>query len=148
PASGTNTIDIAKADATVKTDPYSGTYDGSAHGINGSAKGVVSEDLSSLLDLGATDTDAGHYTANWTVAGNIDYNSASGSNTIDIGVATVTGHITAKDRMYDGTTTVTLTSETLTGTIGSDDVSLTVGSASFDSKTVGSDGVTATGLGL
>jgi hypothetical protein len=51
--------------------------------------------------------------------------------------------------VYDGTSVATLASQTLAGVIGTDDVSLTVGSASFDDKNVGNGKtVTASGLAL
>jgi hypothetical protein len=51
--------------------------------------------------------------------------------------------------VYDGNSSATLASQTLAGVIGSDDVSLTVGSASFADKNAGNGKtVTATGLAL
>jgi uncharacterized repeat protein (TIGR01451 family) len=84
-ASGT--LVIAKASATVNVTGYTGTYDGNAHGATGSASGVQSEDLSGLLDLGASYTNAPGGTANWTFAGNNNYNSANGSVQIAIAKA-------------------------------------------------------------
>ena len=65
---------------------------------------------------------------------------------------TVTG-ITAGDKMYDGSTTATLdtTGATLTGVVGSDDVSVDASEAvgTFDDKNVGTGKtVTVTGLSL
>src|SRR5262249_46618839 len=63
--------------------------------------------------------------------------------------ATVTGAIAANDKVYDGTAAAKLSSQTLTGVIGADVVSLTVAAANFDTKNVGNNKtVTATGLGL
>jgi hypothetical protein len=45
--------------------------------------------------------------------------------------ATVTPHITASNKVYDGTTTATILTRTLTGVIGADAVSLTGGTATF-----------------
>src|SRR5204862_7931752 len=47
---------IHQASASITVNGYSGVYDGSAHGATGSATGVNGEDLSSLLNLGATFT--------------------------------------------------------------------------------------------
>src|SRR5207247_704734 len=62
---------------------------------------------------------------------------------------TLTPHITAQNKEYDGTTTATLSSQTLSGVIAGDVVSLTVTAANFDNKNVGTGKtVTATGLSL
>jgi hypothetical protein len=71
------------------------------------------------------------------------------SSSFDVTKATVTGGITANSKIYDGTTATTIASRTLTGVIGIDNVSLSGGTASFASKTVGTGKtVTATGLSL
>jgi hypothetical protein len=99
---------IAKADASITVNGYSGTYDGNAHGATGSASGVLSEDLSSLLHLGASFTDVPGGTANWTFDGNVNYKSASGSATISISQAdasiTVTGYSGTYDAAAHGAT--------------------------------------------
>ena len=69
--------------------------------------------------------------------------------TANITAASVTPHITAADKVYDGTTAAALLTRTLTGVFGSDDVTLTGGSATFADAAVGSGKtVTATGLSL
>jgi hypothetical protein len=61
----------------------------------------------------------------------------------------VTPSIAAANKPYDGNTTATITGRSLTGVQGSDNVSLTGGTANFDTKNVGTGKtVTATGLGL
>src|SRR5207245_1281271 len=63
--------------------------------------------------------------------------------------ATLAGSITANNKTYDGTMTATIATRTLSGILGSDDVSLVGGTANFANKTVGSGkSVTATGLSL
>src|SRR5262249_54963340 len=99
---GSSTVDIAKAKATITINPYSGTYDGDAHGLTGSATGVKSEDLSSLLNLGASFTNAGSYTVSWTFAGNDNYKSDGGNSTIDIAKAKATITINPYSGTYDG----------------------------------------------
>ena len=49
----------------------------------------------------------------------------------------MTGHFTADDKVYDGTTDATILTRNLTGAVSGDDVSLVDGSASFDTKHVG-----------
>jgi hypothetical protein len=81
-------------------------------------------------------------------AGNYSFNTTA-STTADITAATVTGSITADNKVYDGTTSATIASRSLSGAFEGDDVSLTGGSANFESKTVGTGKtVTATGLSL
>ena len=61
----------------------------------------------------------------------------------------VTPQVTAADKAYDGTTAATITGRTLTGVASGADVSLTGGTATFDTAAVGSGKtVTATGFGL
>ena len=63
--------------------------------------------------------------------------------------ATLTGSITAANKVYDGNTSATITSRTLTGVIGGDTVSYVGGTATFADKNVGTGKtVTGTGLGL
>jgi hypothetical protein len=87
-ATGSATITISQADATIKVDGYTGVYDGNPHGATGTAKGVKGEDFTTLLHLGNTFTNAPGGTANWTFDGNIDYKSASGTAAIVIKQAT------------------------------------------------------------
>ena len=80
---------------------------------------------------------------------NYQLSSTTATTPADITGKSVTPHITANNKVYDGTTAATLTSQTLTGVIGGDVVSLTVTAANFDTKDVGTGKtVTATGLGL
>lgn len=83
-------------------------------------------------------------------AANYQLASASASTTANITTASLSPQITANNKVYNGTTSATIATRTLSGTVyGSDDVSLTGGTASFASAAVG-DGidVTATGLSL
>jgi hypothetical protein len=82
-------------------------------------------------------------------AGNYELASTSASTSADITAATLTGSITANNKPYDGTTTATIATRTLNGVMGSDDVSLVGGTATFAGKNAGSGkSVTATGLSL
>jgi hypothetical protein len=86
-ASGTASIMISQTDATITVNGYTGVYDGNAHGATGSATGVKGEDLSSLLNLGSSFTDVPGGKANWSFAGNTDYESATGTAAIVISMA-------------------------------------------------------------
>ena len=83
-------FNIAKANATINVNGYSGVYDGQAHGASGTATGVKGESLTSLLDLGGSLTNVPGGTANWNFAGNGNYNSKTGSVAITINKATPT----------------------------------------------------------
>ncbi len=102
PASGSVAITISQADATINVSGYSGVYDGNAHGATGSATGVNGEDLSNLLNLGASFTDVPGGTANWTFAGNTDYKSASGGVAITISQANAAINVSGYSGAYDG----------------------------------------------
>ncbi|MFL5495798.1 MAG: beta strand repeat-containing protein, partial [Gemmatimonadales bacterium] len=80
-------------------------------------------------------------------AGNYILASTTVTTTANITPATLTGHFTAGNRIYDGTTAATFTARTLTGVLGTDDVSLTGGIALFDDKHV-ANGKTVTGTGF
>ncbi len=83
-ASGIVSIVINKANANIHISGWSGEYDGYYHGASGSAAGALGENLSGLLNLGASFREIGGHTASWTFAGNNNYNSDSGSVSIVI----------------------------------------------------------------
>jgi hypothetical protein len=66
---------------------YTGVYDGNAHGVTGTAAGVKSENLNSLLSLGASFTNAPGGTASWSFSGDANYKATSGAATISIAKA-------------------------------------------------------------
>ena len=101
-ATDNGTISITKANATVDVNGATITYDGQAHGATGTATGVAGENLASLLDLGATFTNAPGGTANWSFAGNSNYNSQSGSVAITINKANATVQVNGVTVTYDG----------------------------------------------
>src|SRR5439155_16546305 len=69
--------------------------------------------------------------------------------TADITAKPVTPEIKANNKIYDRTTTATLSSQTVTGVIAPDVVTLVVGAANFDTKDAGTGKtVTATSLSL
>ena len=85
PASdNTKKLATGKATTTIVVSGYSGTYDGQAHGATGTARGVSNTDLSSLLSLGNSFTNVPGGTANWSFAGNGNYNPATGAVPITI----------------------------------------------------------------
>src|SRR5205814_9707794 len=80
-------------------------------------------------------------------AGN--YTLTQPSATAAITAATLTGSINAANKIYDGTTAATIATHTISGVIGSDNVSLSGGTATFADENVGNGkSVSATGLSL
>src|SRR5438094_2815935 len=84
PASGDASVTITQASATVSVSGYTGIYDGHAHSATGSALGVTGEDLSTLLNLGASFTDVPGGTAHWPFARNDDYAAAAGAAAVNM----------------------------------------------------------------
>jgi hypothetical protein len=87
PASIHATTVALKASGTINVAGFDGVYDGVAHGASGTATGVNGEDLSSLLNLGATFTDPPGGAASWTFGGNANYEAASGTVPVTIAKA-------------------------------------------------------------
>ncbi len=106
-ASGTATLTINKANATVVVAAYSVIYDGSSHtasvtsitGVNGENGSTVgSVDLS-----GTTHTNAGTYTGDaWIFTGTGNYNNTSGTVNNAIAKATATVNVVDYTGIYDG----------------------------------------------
>jgi hypothetical protein len=86
-SSDTKSITITRANAVVTVNGYTGVYDGNAHGASGSATGVTGENLTSLLNLGASFTNVPGGTAHWSFAGNTNYAPSSGDASVIINKA-------------------------------------------------------------
>ena len=93
---------IAKADASVLVNGYSGVYDGQAHGASlGHATGIGGVDLSSGVTLGASFTNVPGGTAQWTFS-YANYNDQSGDAAIDISKASAVISVTPYSVIYNG----------------------------------------------
>jgi hypothetical protein len=108
-----------------------------------SGPATVSGNTVSILGAGTVTVRASQSgDANWNPATSVDQSFA-------VAKATVTGTITASNKVYDGTTVATIATRTLSGVVGTDNVSLSGGLATFAGKNVGTGkAVTATGLSL
>jgi len=120
--------------------------------LNGNSVGSASTDASGTATLtGASlaSINAGTYPTGVraSFAGDSVYASSNATNSLFVDRATVTPHITASDKEYDGTVAATVTSRSLTGVIGTDDVGLAVATATFSDKNAGAN-KTVTGAGL
>ncbi|GFE56990.1 S8 family serine peptidase [Geobacter sp. AOG1] len=121
--SGDVAIVINRANATISVGSWTGTYDGTAHGATGTAKGIGGIDLCASLNLGSTFTTFPGGTAHWTFSGGINYYDASGDVAIVINKkpASVTPNSTSKvlgavDPAFTGTLTGFLASDSVTAT--------------------------------
>jgi hypothetical protein len=73
--------------------------------------------------------------------------STSSALTQNVNTKSLTGSFTAQNKTYDRTTAATILTRSLSGVVGSDDVSLSGGTATFSDKNVG-NGKTVTGTGF
>jgi hypothetical protein len=130
--------------ATIATRTLTGVLGSDAVTLTGGTatfadKNVGTGKTVTATGLSLTGADAGDYTLSPTTA----------TTTADITPASLTGSFTAANKVYDGTTSATVSTRSVTGKLGSDDVNLAGGTATFDSKNVGtSKTVTLTGATL
>src|SRR5215212_10047095 len=121
----TITDQIDKANAVITVTGFSGIYDSSAHGATGSATGVQGEDLSSLLNLGASFSNVPGGTANWTFNSgyaNNNYNTASSSVAIVINSKPVTVTTSNNSKTYGDAEPNPLTTADLSGFVATDGI--------------------------
>ncbi|HJQ04594.1 MAG TPA: YDG domain-containing protein [Nocardioides sp.] len=140
---------INKAGATINVSDLEQTYDGAGHAITTTTS-------PSGLQVDVAYSQGGSPVAHPTAAGTYDFTATvddanySGSTTgqLVIDRRVVHGTFAAADKAYDGTTAADVTSESLTDAVAGDDVHLTGGTAAFDGKDAGTQGVTLTGAAL
>ena len=103
--STTMTLTIDKADFTVATEAYDGTYDGQPHSVTVTAEGATvtySEDGKNYSETNPAYTDAGEYTVYYKATKD-NYNDVTGDLTVKIAQATPTITIQAdKDTLTGG----------------------------------------------
>ena len=100
-SSTSTTFAIGQAAATCSVTPYSGTYDGNAHGLGGSCVGLGGQAITGL-DLGATHTNAGTHTVAWSFEGGTDYADQNGTSTVTIARATPDCTVVGFSGPFDG----------------------------------------------
>jgi hypothetical protein len=123
--SGTVTDFINKANATINVSGFTGVYDGLSHGATGSATGVVDENLSAWLNLGAMFTNVPGGTAYWTFTGGTNYNDATGNVPIVINKRPASVTPDDASKLLGALDPVPLTTGTLSGFIPADGVTAT-----------------------
>ncbi len=126
---------------------YNGNESATITGSSLVAGGIVSNDDVSLnssngsasfanKNVGQNKTVTGTgFVLTGTDAGN--YALSMNTTTASITARDITGSFTAEDKTYDGTTDATITGRSLTGALDGDSVSLSGGTATFDTKHVG-----------
>ena len=155
---GTHTGTITQASLNLNAVTDTKTYDGNTNStgvvntaglfgtdsVTGLTQSFVSKNV--LGVNGSTLNVNGGFTVNDGNGGN-NYTVATNSTTGTINPLTITGSITADNKVYDGNNTATIATRTLTGAIGGDDVTYTGGTATFADKNADT-GKIVTGIGL
>ena len=161
--SETTTANITPLAITGSITASNKTYDGgtSAAIATKSLTGVLPGDVGNVSLTGGTANFAGANVANGIVvtdsglsltgsaASNYSLSNPTETTTANITPLAITGSITASNKTYDGGTSATIATKTLTGVLLADvgSVSLTGGTASFGSANV-ANGITVTDAGL
>jgi hypothetical protein len=154
----TTTADITARSLVVTAVAQNKVYDGSTSATVTLSDDRVSGDVFTVSSTSATFSDKNVANGKTVTvsgislagadAGNYSQN-ATATTTANITALGITGNITASDKVYDGTTAATIATRSLSGVIGSDNVTYTGGSATFSDKNVGAGKtVSATGLSL
>ncbi|HEU4648520.1 MAG TPA: YDG domain-containing protein, partial [Gemmatimonadales bacterium] len=157
PATATTTANITPRTLTVTADGQDKVYDATVNAAVTLHDDRVAGDAITVTYAAAAFADKNVGTAKPVSVSGIIVGGADGGNyqlasttasaTANITPAAVAPHITASNKEYDGTTAATILTRTLAGVLGSDDVALTGGSASFADKHAG-NGKTVTGIGF
>ncbi|HEY5540657.1 MAG TPA: YDG domain-containing protein [Coriobacteriia bacterium] len=155
-STATTTAGITPAVLAISAQTDSKTYDGgvcspvepTVSGLQGFDTVIGLVQTFDSKDVGAKTLSVSDYAVNDGNSGNnytVTTHIAPGS----IIARGLTVDFTAADKPYDGTRTATIAGRTLSGVLGSEDVTVTGGTATFDTKYTGtSKTVTATGFTL
>jgi hypothetical protein len=162
PATGTygGQVDLSATLKTGATTPVVGRS--IAFTLNGNSVGSATTNSSGVATLnnvfltsdgtaGGTRIPAGGLTnrVGASFVGDASFSSSLGSAALTVNQKSVTPSITAEDKEYDGNTSATIATRTLTGVLAGDVVNLVGGTATFANKDIGlGKTVTATGLSL
>src|SRR5207244_466114 len=131
---GTATATVTLSDNRVAGDVFTDSFTTATF----NNKNVGTGKTVSVSGISISGTDAGNYTFNTTA-----------STTANITARALTVSATADNKVYDGTTSATILTRTLSGALGGDDVHLSGGTAAFSDKNVGtSKTVTGSGFSL
>src|SRR5207245_3838639 len=139
------TADDKAYDGTTSATILTRTLSGAVLGDDVHLSGGTATFSDRNVGVGKTVTGSG-LSLTGTDAGNYSLSSPTAATTADITASAVTPHITADDKAYDGTTSATILTRTLSGAVLGDDVHLSGGTATFSDRNVGV-GKTVTGSG-
>jgi hypothetical protein len=148
--SNTQTFTVNALTPTLTLNNLETSYDGNPHTCTGTATGVGGVTVAGSWSFNpASATSAGTYSLTGTFqSGNPNYASGGTATcTVEIDAKSVTASVTAANKSYDGTTTATITGCSLTGVVGSDNVTCSAAAASFASANAGT-GITVTATGI
>jgi hypothetical protein len=123
---------VTLSDDRVAGDVFTVTYTSATF----TDKNVGTGKTISVTGISLSGADAGNYTF-----------SPTATATANVTAAQATGSFTANDKVYNGNTTATIATRSVSGTLLTDDLSLTGGSATFSDKNVAA-GKTVTGTGF
>jgi YDG domain/Bacterial Ig-like domain (group 3) len=129
--------------ATIATRSLTGAFSGDNVSLTGGTASFADKNVGT----GKVVTGTG-LALSGTAAGNYSLTTTTATTTADITQASLVPAFTASNKVYDGVTSATITGRSLTGVLGTDDVTLTGGTATFSSKNVGTHTVTGTGFNL
>jgi hypothetical protein len=142
----TTTADITQAASTITFGALPAkTYGDSTFGLTATASSSLSVSYTSsntsvATVAGSTVTvvGVGSTTITASQAGDSNYTAATNvTQTLTVSTKSLTGTFTASDKTYDGTTSATVATRAVTGTVGSDVVNHTGGTATFANATTG-----------
>lgn len=148
---GAGSVGAFVADLTVTTAlPAGATF---SFDTNSLSFGAGDDSLTATLTIStASSTPAAAAPLAFTVESHVSgdaADSATGNGALAVNRKVLTGSITAANKPFDGNTSATITSRTLSGVVAGDDVTYIGGTATFDNPAVASiHTVTATGLSL
>ena len=112
--------------------------------LNGTTLGTATTSASGLATLSSATLagiNAGSYANGVTAefAGDSGFGSSNATSSLTVNKKELTGSFTATNKVYDGNRDATITGRAPAGEVGADKVSLTGGTATFDTKDVGVD---------
>ncbi|MBU6182734.1 MAG: fibronectin type III domain-containing protein [Verrucomicrobia bacterium] len=140
------TLTVTQATQTISFSALSAvTYGDAAFGLSATASSGLSVSYTSSNTSVATISGstvtilaAGSTTITASQAGNANYSAAANVNqTLTVNTKSLTGSFTANNKTYDGTTSATVATRAVTGTVGADVVNHTGGTATFANAAVG-----------
>jgi hypothetical protein len=148
----TGTLNVTPVSLTITADNKSKVYGDPLPQLTFSVAGFVNGNTAvqtppTLITTASPSSPVTSYSITASGAVDPNYTISYVSGALTVTQRPVTGSFTASDKVYDGSTTATITNHLLSGILGTDAVSLYGGTATFVDKNVGA-GKTVTGTGF